>query len=188
MVSTPSPTTVAELEQRAPSSTWTRQALAGLDAELVVLRTKEPSRFVVRGERVAVATLEAAAPLFAPLDRTRAQRLVDALRSGEVVDGEAPARLEHARFPVRPPAPATTSTASTTAAFSFTSFELRAAQSAPALVFVTLTVTPAGVVTRAEHVVAAIVVEEVAAGGLPGRARAPDRSADIARFVAACRG
>jgi len=185
MVAAQPPQNVTELARIAPSTTWKRLGIVGLDAELVSLPTKEPHRFVVRGERVAVATVEAAAPLFAPLDASRAAALVAALREGEDVDGAAPERLARAGIAVRRPPPA----APMGEGFAFSSFELRSASSRPQLVFVMLVVRASGEVTRTEHRVAEVTGDDAPlAASLPGQLRHVDRSAEMERFVRACRG
>jgi hypothetical protein len=185
MVAAQLPQTVVELARVAPEATWRRERMVGLDAEIVSLPTKEPHRFVVRGGRVAVATVEAAAPLFAPLDVSRAAALVAALRIGEAVDGAAPERLARAGVVVRrPPPPAPVGEG-----FVFSDFELRSASSQPQLVFVRLIVLASGRVIRTEHRVAEVVVDEAPlAASLPGQVRHVDRAAEIERFVRACRG
>lgn len=182
------PETVEALERLAPQARWVREPLAGLDAELVVLPTKLPNRFVVTRGRAAPATLEAAAPLLAPLDASRASRLVAALEAGELVSKEALARLRAAGFAVLD-----AKLAAARGAFVFDRLELRSAQSEPCVVAVRLALDEQGRVERQEQVQAQL--PPVAAGEPVESAVAPaarsvhvDRSEEIARFVAAVRG
>lgn len=181
------PQTVAALEQLAPSTSWVRRPLQGLDAELLVLPTKLPNRFVLRHGRVAEATLESAAPLFAPLDAAQAARLADALEPGEVVSEGAPERLRAAGFAVTSAAPA-----SPLGSIQLSRLVLRGAQSVPQLVAVRLGFGEDGRVDRREALLAELFPATAAPGdnALPPRTRGPaaDRSHDLARFVAAVRG
>lgn len=173
----------SDLERRAPASTWTATALPALQATLVTLPTKAPNRFVVTGDRAAVATVEGAAPLFAPLDAARAGAVVDALEDGVVVDVAAVDRVAAAGFAVarpRPPAPPRR-------AFSFTRLTLRHADSAPELVHVVLDLDAEGAVDRSEHVVARVAIDVGSSNAPRSHAPAADHSREIARFVAAAR-
>lgn len=181
-----------DLARLAPPSTWRSAPLKGLDAELVTLPTKGASRYVVKGDWAAVASVEGAAPLFVPLTKERAALVVDALEDGVAVDVGAIDRVERAGFAIARPLPPEPPRYP----FSFARLELRHADSAPELVHVLLDLDEQGHVDRSEHVVAHAVraasgdlVVDVGAANAPLSAKtAPvDRSAEIARFVAAVR-
>lgn len=188
-MSAAAPDSVLALERLAPQDRWVRQPMPGLDAELVVLPTKLPNRFVVTHAKVAPATLEAAAPLFAPLDAQRTAKLVAALETAELVEPEALVRLRGAGFSMAEATPVTTR-----GAFAFDRLELRSAQSEPCVVAVRLALDEQGRVERHESVLAqlpppvgaAAVIESAVAPA--ARAVQVDRSVAIARFVDAARG
>lgn len=187
-MSAAAPDSVAALERLAPQARWTREPLPELGAEVVVLPTKLPNRFVVVKGRVAEATLEAAAPLWAPLNAARATQLVQALERAELLDAESPARLRAAAFTtleVKHPV--------MRGPFVFERLELRSAQSEPVVVSVRLALDEGGHVERSEGIVAQLPVATGAAPAdnapAPTARRAPvDRSAELARFVGAARG
>lgn len=188
-MSASAPDSVEALERLAPQAGWARTPLQGLDAQLVVLPTKVPNRFVIKRGRVAEATLEAAAPLFAPLDALSAERLVAALDGAELVQPEALSRLRAAGFSV-----ADTKLAVPRGPFLFNRLELRSAQSEPSVVTVRLALDEQGRVERYQQVVARLP-PPVGAGAPVESAVAPaargaqvDRSDEIARFVSAARG
>lgn len=139
-MSAAAPDSIAALELLAPQARWTREPLPELGAELVVLPTKLPNRFVVVKGRVAEATLEAAAPLWAPLDAARATQLVQAIARAELVDVEAPARLRAAAFSTLE-----VKHAALRGPFVFERLELRSAQSEPVVVSVRLALNVTGV-------------------------------------------
>jgi hypothetical protein len=184
-MSAAAPDSVAALERLAPQARWTREPLPGLDAEVVVLPTKAPNQFVIARERVAVATLEDAAPLFAPLDAARAQQVVAALERAELVPVEALARLRAAGFvvtggaPAAPPGP-----------FVVERLELRSPQSEPCVAAVALSLDERGHVERREAVLACLPAAPAPADNAPPLPRAAhvDRSAELKRFVGAARG
>ena len=187
-MSAAAPDSIAALELLAPQARWTREPLPELGAELVVLPTKLPNRFVVVKGRVAEATLEAAAPLWAPLDAARATQLVQSIARAELVDVEAPARLRAAAFSTLE-----VKHAALRGPFVFERLELRSAQSEPVVVSVRLALDEAGHVERSEGIVALLPVATGAAPAdnapAPVTRRAPvDRSAELARFVRAARG
>jgi len=187
-MSAAAPDSIAALELLAPQTRWTREPLPELGAELVVLPTKLPNRFVVVKGRVAEATLEAAAPLFAPLNAARATQLVQAIARAELVDVEAPARLRAAAFSTLE-----VKHAALRGPFVFERLELRSAQSEPVVVSVRLALDEGGHVERSEGIVAQLPVATDAAptdnAPTPTARRAPvDRSAELARFVGAARG
>lgn len=187
-MSAAAPDSVEALERLAPQARWTREALPELGGELVVLPTKLPNRFVVVKGRVAEATLEAAAPLWAPLNAARATQLVQAIERAELVGAEAPARLRAAGFEV-----ADVKHPAARGPFVFQRLELRSAQSEPCVVSVLLALDEGGRVERSEVVVAQLpAVEGVGPADnapAPVRRRGPaDRSAELARFVGAARG
>lgn len=185
-MSAAAPDTIEALERLAPAARWTREPLPGLDAELVVLPTKAPNRFVVVRGRVAAATLEDAAPLFAPLDAARARLVVAALERAEVVAPEALARLRAAGFAVTGSAPA-----APRAPFVVERLELRSPQSEPCVVAVALALDERGHVERREVELARLPALAGAApedNGPPvARSAHVDRSAELARFVSAAR-
>ncbi len=172
-----------DVERLAPPSTWATTTLPSLNAQLVVLPTKAPNRFVVKQDGAAVATVEGAAPLFAPLDNASAAAVVDALAGGVVVDVGAIDRVKAAGFAVSRPLPPEPPRYP----FSFARLELRHPDSAPALVHVLLDLDAAGHVDRSEHVVARVAVDVAASNAPLSTAPAPDHSTAIARFVAAAR-
>jgi hypothetical protein len=172
-----------DLERLAPSSSWRSERMAaGLDAHLVTLPQKG-DRFVVKGDWAAVASVEGAAPLFAPLTQRKASLVVEALAGGVVVDDSAVERVAAAGFVVSAPPPEEPPRYP----FSFVRLELRHADSAPALVHVVLDLDEQGHVDRREHVVARVDIDvDASNAALPStKPPAQDHAAAIARFVSA---